>query len=273
MSNMMKKISILFLLACMVAAGTMAQGQKYRQRVIDRDYYPVESATVTVKGTKISTVTDRDGCFVLEGVPLVLDSIQVTKGKKSKTLPIPVTIEMKEEIQDRFSWFVKAGWAMGMIYGEEASMGNYYGGVGAHIRMSRHWFWELGVYYVRRYLDTSYNSYDYSEYDYDNIEIPFMFGAKFPIAKSTLMIAKFGGFYDRVLGGSFTADSGYEDHTEANGIEDSDRNQGGVAGGIGFEIRKHWLVDVLFKSGWVSGGDVYSSHSYMDLSLSVGYRF
>lgn len=266
----MKKIYILFLLACVSATGAMAQGQKYRQRIIDRDYYPVDSATVTVKGTKISTVTDRDGVFVLEGVPLILDSIEVTKGKKSKTLPIPVTIEMKENIQDRFSWFVKAGWGIVMAYGDlDADVSNYYVGVGTHIRMSRHWFWELGAYYVHRNVDGGE-----SLYEYNNIEIPFMYGVKFPIAKSTLMAVKFGGFYDRVVGGSFAAYDGYyEDTTGGNGITDSDRNQGGLAVGVGFEIKKHWLVDVLYKSGWISGGDAYDADSYMDLSVSVGYRF
>lgn len=270
----MKKIYILFLLACMGVTGAMAQGQKYRQRLIDRDYYPVDSAKVTVKGTNISTVTDRDGNFVLEGVPLVLDSIEVTKGKKSKTLPIPVTIEMKENIQDRFSWFVKAGWGIVMTYGDpDADVTNYYGGVGMNVRMSRHWFWELGAYYVRRYVD----GYE-SIYDYDNLEIPLMFGLKFPLAQSALMSVKFGGFYDYVLGGKYTSYDDYfheyySQYVDSHGLSGADRHTGGVAVGIGFEVKKHWLVDVLYKSGWISGGDVYDTDCYADISISVGYRF
>lgn len=77
----MKRIYIL-LLACIGAMSVMAQGQKLKNRVIDKDYYPVDSAKVTVKGTSISTFTDKNGEFVLEDVPLILDSIEVRKGKR-----------------------------------------------------------------------------------------------------------------------------------------------------------------------------------------------
>ena len=54
----MKRVYIL-MLACLGAVSVMAQNQRLKQRIIDRDYYPADSATVTVKGTNISTVTDR----------------------------------------------------------------------------------------------------------------------------------------------------------------------------------------------------------------------
>ena len=64
----MKRLYIL-MLACLGAVSVVAQNQRLKQRIIDRDYYPADSATVTVKGTNISTVTDRNGNFVLEDVP------------------------------------------------------------------------------------------------------------------------------------------------------------------------------------------------------------
>ena len=80
----MKRTYIL-LLACIAATSVIAQGQRLKQRIIDRDYYPMDSATVTVKGTNISTVTDKNGNFVLEDVPVVLDSIEVKKGNATVT--------------------------------------------------------------------------------------------------------------------------------------------------------------------------------------------
>lgn len=258
----MKRIYVL-LLACLCATGIMAQGQKYKQRLIDRDYYPVDSATVKVKGTQISTVTDRDGNFVLEGVPLILDSIEVTKGKKSATLPIPVRIEMKDYLIDPFAFHVRAGWGLDLAYGHgEVSASNYYAGLGIDARLGRNWFYELGFYWVRRYVKGN------SEvYDYNNLEIPMMFGLKFKVVRSTLMYLKLGGYFDFVVGGSFASDY-YDDY-----YTDSDKTTGGLAFGMGLEIRKKWLVDLTYKTGWVYGADTYVDDTYMDLAVGIGYQF
>lgn len=88
----------------------MAQGQKLKGRLIDKDHYPVKNAKVTVKGTNLSTTSDKDGNFFIEDVPLYLDSIQVEKGRKDITVNTPMKISMGRLVIDkRFSWFVKAG--------------------------------------------------------------------------------------------------------------------------------------------------------------------
>ena len=94
-----------------MAAGLMAQGQKLTGRIIDKDYYPMDKAKVTVKGTNISTTTDKNGNYVLEEVPLILDSLEVTKGKKSYSESFPVMIKMKQAIMAKpVEWYVKAGY-------------------------------------------------------------------------------------------------------------------------------------------------------------------
>ena len=44
----------------------MAQGQKLKGRLIDKDHYPVKNAKVTVKGTNLSTTSDKDGIIVMK---------------------------------------------------------------------------------------------------------------------------------------------------------------------------------------------------------------
>ena len=125
-----------------MAAGLMAQGQKLTGRIIDKDYYPMDKAKVTVKGTNISTTTDKNGNYVLEEVPLILDSLEVTKGKKSYSESFPVMIKMKQAIMAKpVEWYVKAGYDMSYFTGEDFSTikdghGFHVGG-GADIRMSR----------------------------------------------------------------------------------------------------------------------------------------
>ncbi|HJA86946.1 MAG TPA: outer membrane beta-barrel protein [Candidatus Bacteroides avicola] len=262
----MKRIYVMLLL-CTCAAAAMAQGQKFKQRLIDRDYYPIDSAKVTVKGTNISTVTDKDGNFILEDVPLILDSIEVTKGKKSKTLPIPLAIEMKQDIQDRFMWFVKAGWGANQDYDGNWSGGNFYGGVGMNIAVSRHWFYELGVYYFRRQMNLWDWDFDGEirtggvDYETHNLEIPVAYGVKYSLGKPMLLAVKFGAYYSRVLSSSINGGSYYDE------LEGDDRDGGGLLLGLGLEVKRHWLVDIMYKSGWTAGD------AYMDLTLGVGYRF
>lgn len=106
----MKRIIILAIIGLCISGASMAQGQKLKGRLIDKDHYPVKNAKVTVKGTNLSTTSDKDGHFFIEDVPLYLDSIQVEKGRKDITVNTPMKISMGRLVIDkRFSWFVKAG--------------------------------------------------------------------------------------------------------------------------------------------------------------------
>ena len=98
----------------------MAQGQKLKGRLIDKDHYPVKNAKVTVKGTNLSTTSDKDGNFFIEDVPLYLDSIQVENGRKDITVNTPMKISMGRLVIDkRFSWFVKAGVGVSRFLGAD----------------------------------------------------------------------------------------------------------------------------------------------------------
>lgn len=69
----MKRIIILAVIGLCISGGAMAQGQKLKGRLIDKDHYPVKDAKVSVKGTDLSTTSDKDGNFYIENVPLPLD--------------------------------------------------------------------------------------------------------------------------------------------------------------------------------------------------------
>ena len=116
----MKRIIILAIIGLCISGASMAQGQKLKGRLIDKDHYPVKNAKVTVKGTNLSTTSDKDGNFFIEDVPLYLDSIQVEKGRKDITVNTPMKISMGRLVIDkRFSWFVKAGVGVSRFLGAD----------------------------------------------------------------------------------------------------------------------------------------------------------
>lgn len=266
----MKRAYIL-LLACICTASLMAQGQRLKQRIIDRDYYPVDSATVTVKGTNISTVTDRNGNFVLEDVPLILDSIEVTKGKKSKTLPIPIEITMSQALTDRYvAWYVKASGGMTSVYGEGIGGYSTYVGGGMDVRLGRHWAYQMGLYYNYRWVDDRDDYYG-GDYRYHNFELPVLFAVKFRMANPVIMQIGFGGYFSYTVGGEHRND--YLNSWGTEGIGAEDRYGGGPLVNFGWEIKRHWLVDVTGRFGWVFGGYGWDDTAYMDWSVGFGYKF
>ena len=269
----MKRIYIL-LLATLCTAGVMAQGQRLKQRIIDRDYYPMDSATVTVKGTSISTVTDRNGNFVLEDVPVILDSIEVTKDGKSKTLPIPIEIIMTEALNDRYvAWYVKAAGGFTSEYGEGIGGSSFYVGGGMDVRLGRHGAYQMGLYYNYKNLQDVYSYYyggNYYSGDIDfnlhNLEIPMVFANKFRMANNVIMQIGLGAFV------SYT----FQTKASGDGISESvspNAFGGGPLVDFGWEIKRHWLVNVTGRFGWIESNDYFDDIAFMDWSLSFGYKF
>lgn len=272
----MKRLYIL-MLACLGAVSVMAQNQRLKQRIIDRDYYPADSATVTVKGTNISTVTDRNGNFVLEDVPVILDSIEVTKNGKSKTLPIPIEITMTEALNDRYvAWYVKAGGGFTSAYGNGIGGSSFYVGGGMDVRLGRHWAYQMGLYYDYRYVDAcSYDdNYGYGgKYKYHNLELPMVFAIKFRMANPVVMQIGIGGYLSYTIGGEYTDPSSYSGYYAQGGIGSEDRLGGGPLINFGWEIKRRWLLDVTGRFGFLSGGHDWDNAAYMDWSIGFGYKF
>ena len=75
----MKRI-IIGVIACICAITAMAQAQTHDVKgvVFDRRQQPIVGALVTAQGTNISTITDVDGKFLLQEVPLSVKKVIVT---------------------------------------------------------------------------------------------------------------------------------------------------------------------------------------------------
>ena len=149
---------------CLALTDVMAQKQKVVEKVVDEDYYPVEGAVVTLKRTNQNATTDKDGVFILEEVPVYFDSLQVKKGKRSGYIDLPMRIQMRTQVMQRFSWSVKAGIGEGkFMQGPESKLKDgfsIYGGVGADIRMSKHWAFQPSLLLVSRKMK-GYDFYGY----------------------------------------------------------------------------------------------------------------
>lgn len=287
----MKKILIALLLACISTTASLAQGQRVKNRIIDKDYYPVDHATVTVKGTGIRTTTDKEGNFVLENVPLILDSIGVQKGKKVYSATTPLCIRMKRELADRFSWYVKLGGGYPFLDMEAgSSMGascyEIYGGVGVDIRLSRHWSFQPGIGLTYRrmvgddydyYYDNS-TGYSYASegqiYETGVLEVPLLFALRFPLSSLLNLVVRMGGYMDLGLWG--TLDREWETSVPPSPLGEQidvfkkHRFCGGGAYGLGLEMGRHFMLGFLGHTGWSSYD--YTT-SFTSIAFEVGYRF
>lgn len=281
----MKRIYIL-LLVCMGAMSVMAQGQKLKNRIIDKDYYPVDSAKVTVKGTNISTTTDKNGNFVLENVPLALDSLYIKKGRKDYIAATPVNIRMRTAVMDRFSWIVRAGFEFPMYDFDDFSICKgsqaFFAGVGIDLKMSRHWAFQPSVNLAVRKMNgygeyNEENGYSYGDQTYDAgvLEIPLLFALKFPIGYSTNFVFRFGTYLDIGLWGTVKY---YPTSHNGDGNRYKDREfdvygtrfGGGAAYGLGVEFGR-FMISATGHTGWIPNSDDVCG--YTSFGLEISYKF
>lgn len=207
---------------CLALTDVMAQKQKVVEKVVDEDYYPVEGAVVTLKRTNQNATTDKDGVFILEEVPVYFDSLQVKKGKRSGYIDLPMRIQMRTQVMQRFSWSVKAGIGAGkFMQGPESKLKDgfsIYGGVGADIRMSKHWAFQPSLLLVSRKMK-GYDFYGYyaenngvgsSSASYEQVsgtynpfylEIPLLFALKYRVGNDMNLVFSFGPYIDLGLSG------------------------------------------------------------------------
>ena len=182
------------LLACLYALGVTAQERKLRVHVQNEDYYEMDSAKVTVIGTGKSYYTDKHGYVMINDMPLVLDSLEVTKGRRYGKVSPTIQVKMFPEVMKPFSWFVKAGFGCfvpGMEL-EEFSPEFFIGG-GADIRLSRMMAFQPAIHFVYRkgscydydsWYDDETGDYIYADkstYEIGTLEIPLLLSWKLPL--------------------------------------------------------------------------------------------
>lgn len=285
-------------LVCLALTDVMAQKQKVVEKIVDEDYYPVDGAVVTLKRTNQQTVTDKNGVFVLEEVPVYFDSLQVTKGKRNGYIDLPVRIQMHSQVMQRFSWSVKAGvGASKFMQGSESKLKDglsIYGGVGADIRMSKHWAFQPSFLLVYRKMKgydfygyytedngggSSHVSYEQTSSTYNPfyVEIPLLFALKYRVGNDLNLVFSFGPYVDLGISGDnkkefrryFYNSGNRTDYVSESQPLFGKRFTGGFAYGIGVEYG-HFLIGGTGRVGCTSWS---RSEGFLDVAFEFGYRF
>lgn len=279
----MKRIIILAIIGLCISGVSMAQGQKLKGRLIDKDHYPVKDAKITVKGTNLSTTSDKDGNFFIEDMPLYLDSIQIEKGRKNVTIAAPLRISMGRKVITGSYWFVKAGAGIGRFLGGDnvKNKESFHIGGGIDIKLGKHWSFQPAAYIAYRQLEANMYGYDeeYTNYKLTYLEIPLLFAFKFRLSSSLNWVISAGPYIDCGIKGDGTT-NGRVYHNDGGSYPtysyeryDYDifgkRFTGGLAYGMGIESRR-LIFGFTGRTGWTSWE---RSEGFTSVGFEVGYKF
>ena len=171
-----------------------------------------------------------------------------------------------------------------------------YGGVGADIRMSKHWAFQPSLLLVSRKMK-GYDFYGYyaenngdgsSSASYEQVsgtynpfylEIPLLFALKYRVGNDMNLVFSFGPYIDLGLSGDEKREyiKHYYDTMEGNKTESvtnsrslfGKRFTGGFAYGIGVEYGR-FLIGGTGRVGCTSWNH---SEGFIDVAFEIGYRF
>ena len=104
------------------------------------------------------------------------------------------------------------------------------------------------------------------DFNLHNLEIPMVFANKFRMANNVIMQIGLGAFV------SYT----FQTKASGDGISESvspNAFGGGPLVDFGWEIKRHWLVNVTGRFGWIESNDYFDDIAFMEWSLSFGYKF
>jgi len=282
----MKRIIILAIVALCMSGVSMAQGQKLKGRLINKDYYPVKNAKITVKGTSLSTTSDKNGNFFIEDVPLMLDSVQIEKGRKDISVATPIRISMGRQVIDkRFSWFVKAGAGVSRFLGNDETKDkfSFHVGGGVDMKLAKHWSFQPAAYIAYREMQSNMWGYEgeYTNYKLTYLEIPLLFAYKFRLSSALNWVISAGPYIncgingdgtdkERVYNPDYNGNSGsYYDYKTTDYDIFGKRFTGGIAYGMGIEGR-HFTFGLTGRTGWTSWE---KSEGFTNLEFEIGYKF
>ncbi|MDE5701912.1 outer membrane beta-barrel protein [uncultured Bacteroides sp.] len=283
----MKKIIILLMAGLYLSGTALAQGLNLKGRFIDKDYYPLKGAKVTLKGTNQSTTTDKKGNFHFENAPLTSDSLLVESTKKDRTISSLVTVRMDEQfIPKRFSWFAKAGVGVCLISdGIGVKKPSFHLGAGIDLKLSKHWSFQPALQFVYSNMWTEtgmtvsapdgymYYAYYDVECKANTLELPLTFALKFYPKRNRGVIINMGPYVSYGLSGKAKLDSdGYSLEHENIPTETDlfgNRFGGGFAYGINWDIN-HILFGFTGRVGVISS-DIDDAR--VGIMFEVGYRF
>lgn len=287
----MKRIMIMGMLACLFGAVAMAQEHKCRVHVLNEDYYEVDSAKVTVISTGKSYYTDRHGYVMISDMPLLFDSLEITRGRRHAKATPAVHVRMLPETMKPFSWFVKAGFgcfAPNMKF--KGFPPEFFIGGGAEIRLGRIIAFQPSVHFVYRkgrFSERSswmydemdrYMQVDETTYEIGALEIPMLFAWKVPVSQYTNFQFQLGPYIGLGLWGDVTFAGRYHYESDLFTGERFEmcrdrlfgkRFTGGGAVGIGVEFRHY----ILGASGRVGVTSWEYNEGFFSVLLEMGYKF
>ena len=288
----MKRI-IIGVIACICAITAMAQAQTHDVKgvVFDRRQQPIVGALVTAQGTNISTITDVDGKFLLQEVPLSVKKVIVTSiGMETREVDLNVPVQLTGK-RKKLSFVAHAGLGMSKFtaYGSDFKVG-YEFGLGIEVRMSKRLAFQPTL-QIRNHgaeFNAERNGVKYQEtWNLTSLDMPMLFIRRYPIARKMNLALSLGPVLSYGLSGKVKTnetgkpDEEYDVYSKEHEYIYSNGKHSllhpfsfGVAYGLGVEYKK-WLAGVSGKSmclGRDDDGFEAEEHN-LTLTLGVTYRF
>lgn len=296
----------LFLFVGFVLALSNLWAQKQVKGVVtDRKGEPVVGASVSVKGTSISTVTDLDGRFVIDNVPEEARRIEVKQIGMSSTSH-PITADGTEMLivlkpgERRFTPFVQAGVNLSRLMdtGFKPKVG-YSIGAGFSIACSDLFSISPSVNFVQlNYKEDTEHSenvgpiYYINQFNPTYLQIPVMLDLKMWISNNEKVVISVGPYVAFGLNGTYQ--STYKSGEWMQGMAPTEtefemdlfkgeqplfkKSNVGIQLGLQYQTR-HLSIGMDLQAGLgaafdsASGYTTYDSAYPLCTTLKVGYRF
>ncbi len=284
-TKMKRLIITIFMVVAGLATVVAQTTHDIKGVVTDKNNEPIVGALVTVENTNISTITDVDGKFLLQDVPIdakkiVVESIGMETTKIKTDQPLMMALSPK-----RLSLVVEAGfdWSRYTAEGGDTKTG-YHVGIGMEVRMSKRWAFRPMIQLANR--GTEYNFADGSYYYKETwnpmmLDVPLNFLVRYKLARNMSFVFSFGPVFSYGIGGKTKITGTDMEDTEYDIYSGSQDKTGhallnpfslGFNYGVGIEYRK-FMINFSGKNMLLDSETGYGQEHNFVLGTGVSYRF